>query len=175
MRTAISGVFHITEAECVRDILSKGLMPGKMVREASGQRRGGRTDVHLTAFSPFEADRGFGRATVLQNRIYHARLENKVIAQVSLNVDRVWDSLRICLANGYLLCDKVLPPMTIDSIVLWKWDAQAQRWRGEFIFEHRLETARIRAFDGSGRYNQAVILRVLSLTGRTTSEREKRI
>ena len=58
LQGAISGLFHLIDADNVPSILAKGLVPGC---RANRRPQTGRQDLHFTAFSPFEEYYGNGR------------------------------------------------------------------------------------------------------------------
>ena len=99
MKAHISGLFHITDIDHISSILSKGLVPG-------GEKEHNRKilDLHFTAFSPFETNQANNGGAIIASRLREAQAKGKALIQISLDVDRAWQSLRMCVANGYFLC-----------------------------------------------------------------------
>ena len=93
-----------------------------------------------------------------------ARQNDTQLAQISLNVDRTWECLRVCTANGYLLCNTGIAPNLIESIVIYTWDSQKQCWRGEFLLEERIEKLRVASFEGQRACSDQTIAELLSFS-----------
>ena len=106
----ISGLFHLTDADNIPSILQRGMVPG-------GMRAGRRMDVHFTAFSIFEDENRRNRGVVVARRLREAQGSARKLAQISLDVDRAWPDMRLCVTNGYFLSKATLGPRLIDSIV----------------------------------------------------------
>ena len=142
LQGVISGIFHITEASNVKSIIQRGLTPG-------GNRfgRSVRADVHFTAFTAFETNQSDNRGAVLAKRLGKAQREGIELAVDSMDVERCWHLLRICVANGYFLCNKVMPPSMIDSIVTAKWSPKRQQWTFEFLFERSIENTIVHGYE----------------------------
>ena len=66
----------------------------------------------------------------MQKRLNQARQNDKQLAQISMDVARSWQHMRICVANGYLLCNEELETKLFESITVYTWDANEQRWKG---------------------------------------------
>ena len=61
--------------------------------------------------------------------------------------------MRICLANGYLLCNEELETKLFESITVYTWDANEQRWKGSFLYEKPLENVKVVSFNGQPAHN----------------------
>ena len=96
-------------------------------------------DLHFTAFSAFEDERGPGRLNAMTSRLNHARDGNVSLAEISLNVDGVWPDMRLCIANGYFLCESSLHPRSFESIVIYTWKADKKIWVGRWFYNRKIE------------------------------------
>jgi hypothetical protein len=72
MQGSISGLFHITNASNLKSIMTTGLQPGHKTPRAL---KAGWIDLHFTAFSDFEDERGPGRLDEMTARLTQARNE----------------------------------------------------------------------------------------------------
>ena len=52
-------------------------------------------------------------------KLGHAQRKAKQIAQISMDVEKSWDQMRLCLTNGYFLCSDTLGPRLIESIMVF--------------------------------------------------------
>ena len=120
--------------------------------------------MHFTAFSAFENDHGHGRMSDMVSRLAQARNENVSVAQIALKVEFVWEVLRLCIVNGYFLCDKGLHPRTFESIVVYRWRADLKAWVGRWLFNAQIEKIEITHFIGKRAYDARRIAEVLTMT-----------
>jgi hypothetical protein len=143
LKGAVSGIFHITDSVNVPSILKKGLVPG-------GNREGRkiRADVHFTAFTIFETDDCWNRGSVLSKRLEIAQANNLQLAMIAVDVDRAWSMLRICVANGYFLCNQIVTPKMFDSIIVARWDPKTKAWILEFLLDRSLESTVVHGYKG---------------------------
>ena len=72
-------------------------------------------------------------------QLQHAKNSAKHIAQISLNVHRVWPMLRPCLLDGRLLHFGSIHALHIESITEHYWDSKNETWVGSFLYEERME------------------------------------
>jgi hypothetical protein len=143
LKGVISRIFHMTDLANVPNILKEGLTPGG---DRFGRRK--RADIHFTAFTIFENGQADNRGSILAKRLRRAQAEDTQLAIISMDVDRTWSMLRTCVANGFFLCNQIMLPTLIESIVVATWDSAWRTWTLEFLFEKTLETAVVHGYEG---------------------------
>jgi len=161
MQGAISGLFHIANASNLKLILTTRLLPGHKIPRAI---KAGRIDLHFTAFSAFGEERGPGRLDAMTARLTQARSENVSLAQIALNVENVWPDMRLCITNGYFLCNDCIHPRSFESITVYTWRADLKRWVGRWLYNTKMERMIVTHFVGKRAYDARRIAEVLAST-----------
>ena len=103
IKELIPGLYHVTNEETVAEILATGLRPG--TKTAAG----GRSDVHLSAFGPWDSRNIHGKRP-------EANVRGKP-SVICVDRDAIDDYAMRYAANGIGLCDKVILPEYIDAIL----------------------------------------------------------
>ena len=67
---------------------------------------------------------------MMYKKLGHAQRKAKQLAQISMDVEKSWDQMRLCLTNGYFLCNDTLGPRLVESIMVFTWDPAQWRWIG---------------------------------------------
>ena len=125
--------------------------------------------------SPFEEGHDHGRGEVVASRLHKARHAKVKVAQIALEVPRVWEDMRVCVPNGFFLCNKPAPPRNIESIVVYHWDELQERWIGEFLYVQTLEDKKIRSVTGKRTYSVESIAAILVMHEKDSVVREQRL
>jgi RNA:NAD 2'-phosphotransferase (TPT1/KptA family) len=126
----VAGLFHVMAMNNLSDIFRYGLHPG-------GKYKFSRMDVHFMAFFPTDP-----RNEYLQHRqwrklhIKRSKVKSNLMV-LSIQPEALWrEEVRLCLSNGFLLMDKVLPAEYIEAIYELEYDEEAGRWRHKLLYHH---------------------------------------
>jgi hypothetical protein len=127
----ISGVFRVTEMFSLSGIMERGLQPG-------GKYKFSRLDTHFMAFFPTDPRNEYAQYN--NSRKLHVKREKAKsnLMVISVQPQALWkEEVRLCLANGFLLTDRVLPATYIEAIFELEYDYDSITWKHQ-LFYHQL-------------------------------------
>jgi hypothetical protein len=126
-----SGIFHITEMNNLSDIFRYGLHPG-------GKYKFSRLDVNFMAYFPTDP-----RNEHMQYRrcrklhIKRKKVKSNLVV-LSIQPRALWrEEVRLCMSNGFLLMDKMLPAKYIEAVYELEYDEAVDRWKHQLLY-HQL-------------------------------------